>query len=251
MDVATDRRGGAPHAAAARRRRLPRHDAHRRRPSRRSGPTSSRQPRRDPRRARRVPRRARSACASIVAAGRPRRAARRCSSGRAPRAATCRSGASMDDRPRRAAHPGARPPGVHRRGHDARRPARRQHRRLRDRALARRRRAVCSCSSSPPTDADAFEAGLHDARLPRRRGPMLRVSNGRCRTSSRSAACARCAAACGCRATSRSRTARCCSRRSPTAAARSRNLATGDDVQRDARRARSSSASTIAVDATR
>ena len=63
-----------------------------------------------------------------------------------------------------------------------------------------------------------------------------RVSS--CPTSSRSAARAAARHACGCPATSGSRTARCSSRRWPTARARSiTDLATGDDVAGDAARA--------------
>ena len=162
MDVATDARRRAPRAAAARGRRLPRHDAHRRRPSRDLARHPHGQPRRGARRARRVPRGAAARCATLVAAGdrdglldmlerarvgaaQPARRARRWSTElvelRIP----------VPDRP-----------GVLAEVTTLARPARRQHRRHRDRALASRAAPVCSCSSSPAAGADAFEAGLHE-----------------------------------------------------------------------------------------
>ncbi len=172
-------------AAAPRRRRLPRHDPHRGGPSRRSGPTSA-----SPTATRSSARSTRTST-RCTRCGRswPTATATRCSTlletarGRAPQPARRPAGRRGAGR---AAHPGARPPGRHRRGHDAGRPARRQHRRLRDRALARGRRAVCSCSSSPADGADAFEAGAARARLPRRADDAA-VSMTRCPTSSRSA----------------------------------------------------------------
>ena len=67
------------------------------------------------------------------------------------------------------------------------------------------------------------------ARLPHvADGPRVNARPDRAR---RSAARARCAAVCGCRATSRSRTARCCSPRWPTGRSTITNLATGADVR--------------------
>ena len=132
-------RGGAPHAAAPRGRRVPRHDAHRRRPPGHLARHLRRQPRRDARRARRVPRRA----AARIATSSPH-ADRDGLLGLLERARAARRnlpvGRVGERRPRRAAHPGARP----RRASSPRSrrspAARREHRRLRDRALARGRR---------------------------------------------------------------------------------------------------------------
>ena len=100
-------------------------------------------------------------CARARRVGRPRRPARRCSSGRgrAPQPA----GRPVDgDRARRAAHSGAGPPGSHRRGDDARRAAGRQRRRLRDRTLRSKGGSGVIVLVVAASDADAFESGLRD-----------------------------------------------------------------------------------------
>ena len=235
-----DARRGAPHAAAPRGRRLPRHDAHRGRPSRHLARHPRRQPRRGARRARRVPRRARTRARTLVAAGDRDGAARRCWSGpasarrnlpvgvvdRRPTSSSCASrcptGPACSPRSRRS-------PG----GSASTSPTSRS----RTRSKAARGVLVLVVAAA---DADAFEAGLHELGYHLAADASSRDAlPGRARVRRRRA---RCAAGCGCRATSRSRTARCCSPRSPTAASTITHLATGDDVARDARRARRSSA---------
>ena len=79
------------------------------------------------------------------------------------------------------------------------------------------------------TDADAFEAGLHEPATTSSRSELAVTparpssSFGGGRAAARQPAAAR--------ATRRSRTGRCCSPRSPTAGARSRTSPTGDDVR--------------------
>ena len=144
MRLAAERGRGAPGAAAPGRRRLPRHDPHRRRPPRHL----ARHLRREPRRHRRRARPPASAALARHARRRGRRAtAPACSprsSGPARPGSTCRPACAPAADLRRGARPGARPPRRAGRGHHPGRRARRQHRRPRDRPLGRGRPRACS-----------------------------------------------------------------------------------------------------------
>ena len=173
MDVAATTRRGARAPAAARGRRVPGHDPDRGRPSGDLAGHLRREPRRDPRRARRVPRRrsTRSArwsppatatdCCDVLERGRARSAQ---PARRAPRA-RARSSELRVPVPDR--------PGVLAEVTTLAEPARREHRRHRDRALDRRARAVCSCCvvpdrrRRPGSTPRSVEAGYHVSRTRR------------------------------------------------------------------------------------
>ena len=112
---------------------------------------------------------------------------------------------------------------------------RRQHRRPRDRPLARGSQR-CARARRRRARADAFEQALRRARLPRRRGRRSREDPGvSVPTDLAVSGPHRCAGGCACPATRGSRTARCCSRRWPTAGRAWSGLAGGDDVFRTRR----------------